>query len=316
MTWGTTGDFQRNKGKKDKNKNNKKHTTQSNHPRLFPFPFFIGLCAILLSLRTENEKRGKTTAHDYGFIISASHDPVSVLFFEKSNPMMTEIQRGDRVTAHRCGSLQTNHWMVFDGNSRGLRWSTKGVMNEWRSGRILVSWLVIFLFLSNLCSISSWYTCAWGFSSLLLSVFAFPGFVCISSPFLCTGFLFLRLLLRSGRRANGIAREGKGQRGEGSGGNQIFLFFVVVWMTLRWCLFFMFSSSGVRRMRLCAKAERCRQRQGNNSTCAKKTTNPLGNISFYMNPCSFSSFFLDGMIWTVVFAPSLLSLSFNNLTNE
>ncbi|PTB38269.1 hypothetical protein M441DRAFT_249563 [Trichoderma asperellum CBS 433.97] len=76
--------------------------------------------------------------------------------------MMTEKKkRGDRVTAHGCGPLQTNHWMVFDGNFRGLRWSTKGVMNEWRSGRIFSLMTCCFLlFLSKpLPCILMTYTC-------------------------------------------------------------------------------------------------------------------------------------------------------------
>lgn len=39
------------------------------------------------------KNRGKTTAHDYGFIISASHDPVSVFIFEENSPMTTEKQK-------------------------------------------------------------------------------------------------------------------------------------------------------------------------------------------------------------------------------
>lgn len=136
MTWGTTGDFHHKKEKKDKNKNNKKHDSAKS-PSSFSFSFLLWVIVqFFLLLRIQMKNRGKTTAHDYGFIISASHDPVSVFFFEKKSSMMTENRKRGQRLPHGCGSLQTNHWMVFDGNFRGLRWSTKGVMNEWRSGRI------------------------------------------------------------------------------------------------------------------------------------------------------------------------------------
>ncbi|KAL7967473.1 hypothetical protein HDV63DRAFT_382304 [Trichoderma sp. SZMC 28014] len=100
--------------------------------------------------------------------------------------------------------------MVFDGNFRGLRWSTKGVMNEWRSGRIFSLLFLVFLLPEPLLCILVIYEmpgflhfhCCYRFLFPRCSLY-FP------HPLLCTGFLFSfkRLLLRSGRRANGIARE-------------------------------------------------------------------------------------------------------------
>lgn len=77
----------------------------------------MGSCAILLifcALKMKN--RGKTTAHDYGFIISASHDPVSVFFFEENSPMMTEkLERGDRVCLTGAGRYkQITGWFLME----------------------------------------------------------------------------------------------------------------------------------------------------------------------------------------------------------
>lgn len=50
-------------------------------------------------------------------------------------------------------------------------------------------------------------------------------------------FFFQRLLLRSGRRANGIARGRKGTKRARVGRKSNIFSFYVVWMTLWWCLF-------------------------------------------------------------------------------
>lgn len=106
----TDGYHHKKEKKKTKTETAKNTTRSITLVFFFILFFFTGLCAILLILRTENEKRGKMTAHDYGFIISASHDPVSALFFEKNRPMMTEKTKrgqshGSRVRAATNKSL-------------------------------------------------------------------------------------------------------------------------------------------------------------------------------------------------------------------
>jgi hypothetical protein len=112
------------------------------------------------------------------------------------------------------------------------------------------------------------------------------------NPFLCTGFFFFkRLLLRSGRRANGIAREGKGQRRERSGGIQIFSLLTCCWVTLWWCLFnvFLLWSETFAQMQSDAAGK------GKETTArAKKTTGLLGKCFILYESLQFlsSSFFL------------------------